>query len=163
MNNDRLQRTAKAFHMIGLALFLGSILGHAVMSAVPGAGSEARATLVTRQAIEVATLYLTLPGLALLVLSGLVMTFRGGFGFGRLRWLTLHQIFALVIIANATFVLLPAGNALISVAKGWVAGGTGAEYQAIAVRESIAGAINILLAVAAVFVAAIRPRLGSRV
>ncbi|MDH3236216.1 MAG: hypothetical protein OEQ29_22060 [Alphaproteobacteria bacterium] len=162
MSNDRIRQTAKAAHMIGLALFLGSILGHAIMSVVPGSGSEAKTTLILRQAIEAATVYLTLPGLVLVVASGLVLTLRGKFGFGRLRWLTLHQLLALAIVVNAVFVLLPAGDALLAAAASWAGGGTEADFQALAPREAIAGAINILLAVAAVFVASIRPRLRRR-
>jgi hypothetical protein len=163
MNNDSIRRTAKAVHIIGLALFLGSILGHAIMSVVPGSGSEAQTTLVLRQGIEAATLYLTLPGLTLLVVSGLVLTLRGKFGFGRVRWLTVHQLLALAIVVNAVFVLLPTGDALLAAAESWARGGTAAEFQSTAVRESVAGAVNIVLAVAAVFVAAIRPRLGRHV
>ena len=160
MNNDRIRQTAKAAHMIGLALFLGSILGHAIMSVVPGSGSEAKTTLVLRQAIEAATVYLTLPGLVLIVASGLVLTLRGKFGFGRLRWLTVHQLLALAIVVNAVFVLLPTGDALLAAAESWAGGGPTADFQAGAIRESVAGAVNIVLAVAAASVASIRPRLG---
>ena len=71
-------KVAKALHLLGLAMFLGSILGHVSIGFVPGAKDQAQAMLFGRQAIEIATWSLTVPGLALLVATGLFMTFRGG-------------------------------------------------------------------------------------
>jgi hypothetical protein len=85
-------KVAKALHLLGLAMFLGSILGHVSIGFVPGAKDQVQAMLFGRQAIEIATWSLTVPGLALLAATGLFMTFRGGLGFGRRRWLTVHQI-----------------------------------------------------------------------
>jgi hypothetical protein len=65
-------KIAKALHLVGLAMFLGSILGHISVGFVPGAKDRAEAMLFGRQAIEIATWSLTVPGLALLVVTGLV-------------------------------------------------------------------------------------------
>ena len=64
-------KIAKALHFLGLAMFLGSILGHICVGFVPGAKDRAEAMLFGRQTIEIATWSLTIPGLALLAATGL--------------------------------------------------------------------------------------------
>ena len=153
-------KTAKALHFIGLAMFLGSILGHISLGFLPDAG-EAQTVLFGRQAIAVATWWLTLPGLALLVITGLFMTARGGHGFGRRRWLTAHQILAVLIVLNAAIVLVPGGATLLALAAEVADGRRAADaMQALAGRESMFGAANLLMALAAIFVAVMKPGFG---
>jgi hypothetical protein len=59
-------------HLVGLVLFLGSIVTFAVASAVPAAG-DLPSVAVARRVISNGTNYLTLPGLGLLLLSGLLL------------------------------------------------------------------------------------------
>ena len=154
-------RIAKALHLLGLTLFLGSIFGHIALGVLPGPAEDAAAALFARRAIEASTWALTLPGLALLAVTGLFLTLRGGLGFGRRRWLTLHQAIWLLIAVNAALVLVPGGSALLQEATA-IAGGTGSleTFLALATRESRFGAVNVALALAAVFLAVLRPRLG---
>jgi hypothetical protein len=53
---------AKALHFVGLAVILGSILGHIAIGFVPGARDQAQAMLFGRQAIVIATWWLTIRG-----------------------------------------------------------------------------------------------------
>ncbi len=158
-------KTAKALHLIGLAMFLGSILGHIGIGIglVPGAGDAASTLLFGRQAITVATWWLTLPGLALLMVTGAVMTARGGLGVGRHRWLTAHQVLAVLIVLNAAIVLVPGGDALHALAVE-VAGGRQPVdvMDAPAGRESLFGAANLLMTLAALVIAVHKPGLGQR-
>jgi hypothetical protein len=55
-------KLAKALHFLGLAMFLGSILGHICVGFVPGAKDQAEAMLFGRQTIEIATWSLTIRG-----------------------------------------------------------------------------------------------------
>lgn len=152
---------AKALHVIGLAMFLGSILGHVTIGFVPGAKDQAHAMLFGRQAIEIATWSLTIPGLVLLAVTGLFMTVRGGLGFGRRRWLTVHQIIAALILLNAALVLVPVGSDLLDVASKIVEGTASMEdFLARAGRERMFGAANVVLALATIFVAVLKPALG---
>ena len=64
---------AKALHLLGLAMFLGSILRHVSIGFVPGAKDQAQAMLFGRRAIEIATSSLAIPGLALLAMTGLFL------------------------------------------------------------------------------------------
>jgi hypothetical protein len=159
--SDPIQRIAKALHFVGLAMFLGSILGHVTIGFVPGATDRAQAMLFGRQAIEVATWSLTIPGLALLALTGLFMTFRGGLGFGRRRWLTVHQIVGTLILLNAALILVPVGGNLLDAAGRVIQGSGSTEaFAALARRERVFGAANLVLALVTLFVAVLKPTLG---
>jgi hypothetical protein len=154
-------KVAKALHLLGLAMFLGSILGHVSIGFVPGAKDQAQVMLFGRQAIEIATWSLTVPGLALLVATGLFMTVRGGLGFGRWRWLTVHQIIGTMILLNAAFILVPVGGDLLDVAWKIIQGGGSIEaFASLSGRERMFGALNLVLAVVTIFVAVLKPRLG---
>jgi hypothetical protein len=152
---------AKALHLLGLAMFLGSILGHVSIGFVPGARDQAQAMLFGRQAIEIATWSLTIPGLALLVVTGLFMTLYGKLGFGRRRWLTVHQIIGALILLNAALILVPVGSELLDVASKIVQGSGSIEaFAALAGRERMFGAANLVLALVTIFVAVLKPAPG---
>jgi hypothetical protein len=154
-------KIAKALHFLGLAMFLGRILGHVSIGFVPGANDRAQAVVFGRQAIEIATWSLTVPGLTLLAATGLFMTFRGGLGFGRRRWLTVHQTIGVLILLNAAFVLVPVGGELLDVALKVTQGSGSLEaFEVLAGRERMFGALNLILALASIFVAALKPALG---
>jgi hypothetical protein len=156
-----IHKIAKALHFVALAMFLGSILGHVTIGFVPGAKDPAQAMLFGRQAIEIATWSLTIPGLALIAVTGLFMTSRGGLGFGRRRWLTVHQTIGTLILLNAVLILVPVGGDLLDVASKIVQGSGSTEaFAALAVRERLFGAVNLVLALVTIFVAVLKPALG---
>jgi hypothetical protein len=154
-------KVAKALHLLGLAMFLGSILGHISIGFVPGAKDQPQAMLFGRQAIEIATWSLTIPGLTLLAVTGLFMTFRGGLGFGRRRWLTIHQIIGALILLNAAFILVPVGGDLLDLASKIIQGSESIEaFAMLAGRERTFGAANLVLALVTIFIAVLKPALG---
>lgn len=154
-------KMAKALHFVGLAMFLGSILGHIAIGFVPGARDQAEAMLFGRQAIEIATWSLTVPGLALLAVTGLFMIVRGRLGFWRRQWLATHQIIGVLILLNAALILVPVGDDLVDAASKIVQGSGSIEaFAALAGRERVFGATNVILALAAIFVAVLKPALG---
>ena len=57
----------KVIHILGVAMFLGSIFAHIATGHVPGAADNPPAMLFARQAIELATRYVTLPGLVIAI------------------------------------------------------------------------------------------------
>ena len=151
----------KALHLIGLAMFFGSILGHITMGLVPGVSEDPGTALVARQAIDVATSYLTLPGLALLLVTGAFMAVKGRLPILRRRWLMLHIVFGALILLNAAFVLAPLGQELLGLATE-AAAGTGPleRIHRLEGREAAFGAANVLFCLAALMLAAIKPGLG---
>lgn len=155
-------KVVKALHLIGLVMFFGSILGHITAGFIPGAQDDPQTALIARQAIDVATTYLTVPGLVLLLLTGIFMIVKRKLPIFKFRWLTLHAIFGLLILLNAAFVLYPVGQDLLELAS-QVATGVQPTDQlhALEGREAAFGAANVLLCLAAMFVAVIKPRFGT--
>lgn len=154
-------KAAKALHFVGLAMFLGSILGHVTIGFVPGAKDQTQAMLFGRQAVEIATWSLTVPGLALLVVTGLFMILYGKLGFGRRRWLTAHQTIGVLIALNAALVLVPVGGNLLDVAVEIIRGSKSMEaFNALKDREAMFGAVNLVLALVTIFLATLKPALG---
>jgi hypothetical protein len=154
-------RIAKALHFVGLAMFLGSILSHVSLSFVPGARDPARAMLFWRQGIEIATDTLTLPGLGLLVVTGLFMAGWGGSKFARQRWLIVHLTIGLLIVLIAAFVMLPIGvQSLDQAVKIRHGVGSIETISALIGRERVFGAISIVLALLSILIVTLKPRLG---
>ena len=154
-------RFVKALHLIGVVMFFGSILGHVTVGFVPGAKDDPQTALVAREAIGVATTYLTMPGLLLLLLTGIFVIVKGKLPIFKTRWLTLHVLFGLLIALNAAFILYPTGQELLQVASQVATGALPMEQlHAIEGREAVFGAANMLLCLIMVFIAVIKPRIG---
>jgi hypothetical protein len=142
-----MRRTARFIHYLGLALFLGSIFSFIVASSVT-ATSDLAALAAARRVISAGTLFLTLPGLVLLIVSGSVLSATSN-GL-KSRWVQIMAVAAAVIVVNAVSVVVPAGRAATalaqsSVSTGVLATGFGAAYM----TESVAGGVNIVLALIA--------------
>ncbi|MHA1152839.1 MAG: DUF2269 family protein [Alphaproteobacteria bacterium] len=152
----------KAVHLLGVVMFFGSILGHITVGLVPGAKDDPQTALIVREAIAVATAYLTLPGLTVVLFSGIFMIVKGKLPILKIRWLTLHALFGLLIALNAAFMLYPTGRELLQTASQVVAGALPMErLHAIEAREAAFGAANLLLCLLMVFIAVIKPRFGT--
>ena len=139
---------ARLLHHLGLALFLGSILTFAVASGVPRSGDLADLFLA-RRIISAGTNVLTLPGLALLLMSGLGMV---SLDRGRVKqtWVRVMLVAASVVVANAALVVLPAVASATALAASSAQAGRLVEgYQRAYLIESVAGGINIVLTLVA--------------
>lgn len=155
-------KVARALHFLGLAMFLGSVLAHITVGFIPGADSDPRTMLTARQAVSAATVFVTVPGLALLLATGVFLTVRSKMGVGRTRWLTVHQVLGVLIVLNGVFVLYPLGSGLSAAATQLVEGTWSlARFDAVAARERIFGSVNVILALVTVLVAVLKPRLGA--
>ncbi len=148
-----MQKIAKAFHVIGVAAFLGSILGHAIGGLAENVNDSAAAQLVGRQIIDVATWYLTIPGLVLLSVSGLYIIVQRGWLQLKMRWLVLHLVIGTLILLNAFFILMPTGQGILEAVV------NGDDLKTLHGREALFGAINIVLSLVTIFIAVIKPRL----
>lgn len=109
----------KALHFIGIAMFFGSILAHATAGLVPRAQEDTQIALVVRQAIDVATTYLTVPGLVLLIVTGGFMIIKGKLSVSKKRWLMLHVIFGLIIALNTAFFLIRSDRIYLMPRRKW--------------------------------------------
>lgn len=156
-------RFLKTCHLLGLTLFLGSILGHIVASVAAGAPGGA-SFLYARQHIALATQFLTLPGLALSVLSGIALAASSRLSPLRHRWLAAKIALTLAVMANSALFLAPAGARALAGALALARGDAGAmaEIGAALRVEQYAGAANILLILLIVVLGVFKPRLQSR-
>jgi len=137
------------FHIVGLSMFFGSILGHVATSLVHVAGDTPTSMLAVRQAIVLGDWYVTVPGLAIAFASGAILAANSKYT-SNMR-LALHILIAVVILAIAGFVLLPVAFELRNGAERVAAGAaTGNAIVTTAQRETIFGATNIALTVVAI-------------
>lgn len=157
-------RILKTLHLIGLALFFGSIAGHVV--AAVHAGSPGDPTfLFAREEIVTATRSLTLPGLALTLVSGVGMILATRLALLRQRWLIIHGIIGVAIAVIAAGVIAPAGRHALALTLDLATDGTEAAAYRLGEAlhiESVAGGINILLTIAVILIAIFKPRLNRR-
>lgn len=156
-------KLVKALHLVGIVMFFGSILGHITLGFDPDVQADAQTILTLRKANAAATYILTLPGLTLAFLTGVLLIAKGGLAISKTRWLMLHAVFGLLIAVNSVFVLYPIGQELLDSAAQVVAGSQTTEHiQLLEGREAAFGAVNVLLCFAALFIAAIGPEFGRR-
>ncbi len=142
-------KVVRLLHHLGLVLFLGSVFTFAVASGVPRQGDLA-GLLVARQIISSGTNVLTVPGLAILVISGagLVAVNRGKLSQS---WARVMLAAAVVIAGSTAFAVLPAVTSATSLASASVQAGRLVEgYERAYVTESVAGGFNIVLALIAI-------------
>ncbi len=156
-------RLLKTCHLLGLTLFLGSILGHIVAGVAAGPPGTA-SFLYAREHIALATQYLTLPGLALALVSGAGMAAVSRLSPLRHHWLAAKIALTLVVLANSTLFVASAGARALAGAMALSKGDGGAMADILAALrvEQIAGAVNILLIVAIVLLGVFKPRLQWR-
>lgn len=155
-----MMKIAKALHLIGAMMFFGSILSHITAGLIPGAQDDPGTVLIVREAITVATTHLTLPGLILLVAAGVFMIVKGKLPVLKARWLMLHAVFGLMIAFNGLFLLYPIGLDMLGIASQAVSGAVSLDaLHALGGREAAFGAVNVVLCLAAIMLAVLKPKL----
>ncbi|WP_146214632.1 hypothetical protein [Azospirillum thermophilum] len=138
----------RCLHFLGLAAFLGSILGHVLTGALVEPGSAAFAW--AQETKHATTRWLTVPGLLLTLLTGIALAVRTP-QLLRSRWLRIKMGLALLVTLNATLILLPLGARL--------AAGT-EEAEPLLTGEAVFGACNLLMIALVIVLAVARPRLA---
>lgn len=144
-----MNKGAKFIHIIGLVLFLGSIFTYTLISTLTKNASLAD-IVFAREIISAGTTYLTLPGLFIIVLSGIISTIKE-VRFLKHRWLNVKFAALVIILLNTFIFILPAANDALELAKASLAEGKLlSEYSAAYMQESIAGGVNVLLAIGSI-------------
>ena len=140
-------RGLKLAHFGGLVVFLGSILTFIVISAlIEGASLENIA--FGRKIISAGTNILTLPGMWVLATTGLWMGYKR-YGVKQ-RFFQIKLLLVTLVVLNAHFIIAPAvASATELAARSLAQGRLLPAYQAAYMQESIFGAVNVLLTVAA--------------
>jgi len=150
--------TMRLLHVLGLTLFLGSILTYAIASGL--AASAVGDVAFTRRLVEAGVRYLTLPGLGVIIVSGAGLA-AGRFRPRENRWLGIKLVVTGAIVANAVLFILPAARQASGLAAASVAAGGQllAGYAEAYAIETVAGAVNIGLALLAAVFGIVRPSL----
>lgn len=153
----------KYLHLIGLCMFMASIAIHITVGFVPGGRELAPTILLGRQLIDISTWALTIPGLALLAVTGIAMTIKSPTGLSQRKWLIAHIVLAALAIVNAGAILIPMGREVFQIATNLPASSDLMQtYQPLKLKESILGGVNLLFALAAMFMATIKPKLKQK-
>ena len=140
-------RGLKLLHFAGLVIFLGSILTFIVISAlIEGASLENIA--FGRKIISTGTNTLTLPGMWALAITGVWMGYKR-YGLKQ-RFFQLKLLLITLVVINAYFFVVPAVTSATEIAvRSLAQDQLLPEYKVAYMQESIFGAVNVLLTLAA--------------
>ncbi|GGY11280.1 hypothetical protein [Paludibacterium paludis] len=126
----------KTLHFVGLSLFLGSIVAYIVAGAV----AESREALAfSRNFVLAGTLYVTIPAMWVVGLTGMVMS-----GLPRTAWQKAKGIGFVLVALNTHIFIFPA----IRESVDFLRIGNQAMFEHAAMTEAVAGLVNILLILA---------------
>ena len=158
-----MSKSLKIFHVLGLVMFLGSIVAMIVVNQGHPAGVGPEQYLFARKAIYFTTSVVTMPGLYLLIVSGVGMVIAKRMWPLPTPWLLLKAVFAGLILVNAQFLVVPIGKVLAGAAGGVVLDEfTRSDLAAIENREHYFGSVNVVLTLLAIGLAVFRPQLSAR-
>lgn len=142
-----MQRILKLLHLIGLTIFLGSIITFVVISnLIEGASLEN--ILFGRDIISTGTYVLTIPAMWLIAVTGIWMGYKK-YGIKN-RFFQLKFFLILLIVLNAHFFVAPAVTLATDLAaQSYKQGKLFSSYYDAYMKESLFGAINVLLTITA--------------
>ncbi|MBB6633885.1 DUF2269 family protein [Cohnella thailandensis] len=145
-------------HVLGAILFVGNIVTAAFWQTMADVGGNPAAIHQASKFVMKADWAFTLPGLALLVVTGGLMAERGGYSMGGWNWLTLSlALFALTGILWAAF-LIPLQRKMIRLSADAVHSGViPAAYRQVSRNWAIFGSVATLLPVANLILMVIKP------
>lgn len=155
----------KYLHLLGLALFLGSIPGHIVLGMIaPGGDIPDQGVMFARKVVEILTLAVTAPGLVLLSATGLGLWWqdraeRRWAGRRPKPWLAVHLTLGLLMLINGLGIITPAVMSLADQARVLVDTGVldHAAWDRAKITEDAAGMVNVALALTSMGIAIVRP------
>jgi hypothetical protein len=150
-------------HLLGLTMFLGSILGNIVLSLGAPATGDPGAVVFAWRAIASANRFLTIPGLAILIGSGVLLVLAQGRSPRRERWLAFKILAVIGIVVIAAALIEPSEDQLRVLAQSLPDPAPRTSFTEAAVRQQIYGAVNLALIVLASALVVFKPRLGGMV
>jgi len=155
-------KSVKVLHVIGVILFFGSILGHAIAGIVSTASDNPQVLHTVREVILTETYFLTIPGTVLFTITGIAMLIIGKLPIRKFRWLLVHTCLGTLVILNAVFVLLPVGAEILEASQNMMTGSGPTEHlHQLENKEAIFGALNIISCFVLVTLAVIKPGSGT--
>lgn len=155
-----MNKLLKIGHLIGLALFVGSVCGHILLGKIVDPDTDLAAFAALMQAKRVNVQVLTIPGLGLMLLTGFTLMVRRGVRPTRDLWLGAKLLLVTLITLNGLLILGPLSGDMATVAQNAVqAGVLPAGFAAMEQREALFGAVNMTMILAVIGLAAAKPAL----
>jgi uncharacterized membrane protein len=153
-----MNKALKILHLIGLALFLGSIPGHILLGQLAAGAVDPGQLAQLLRAKYLATAALTLPGLTIMVISGAVLLARRR-ELLRSGWMRAKLASVALVVVNSVFVMLPVAAEITKAGEAALGGAVVADQlAALDAREDLFGAINLLMILAIISLSVVRPR-----
>ena len=150
----------KIGHLVGLAVFVGSIPAHIVLGHLVDPATDLLGFATLMQAKYMTILVLTAPGLVLALLTGTALMLRRGMTPNRFRWMAVKLVLVGLITLNGTLFLTPLARDISAVARAAVsAGALPTEYADLARREAAFGAANLAMILAVIGLVVSKPAL----
>ena len=142
-----MHRLLKLVHIGGLVISLGSIFTFLIISTLMEGASLENITF-GRKIISTGTNILTLPGMYVLTITGIWMGYKC-YGLKR-RFFQLKLLLIMLVFINGYFFILPSVTLATEITvRSLVQGHLLLEYKTAYIKESMFGAVNILLIIAA--------------
>jgi uncharacterized membrane protein len=153
-----MHRLLRVVHFVALAVFLGSVPGHILLGQLATADPAAAPALLRAKLAMIETF--TLPGLAVLALSGAGLAIAARAPWHRRRWLVAKLALVLAVGANGALVLLPIARRQAELSRA-APGAPTEEFRRLEMRESVAGAANLVTIAGIIALAVYRPGFGA--
>jgi hypothetical protein len=150
-------------HLVGLTMFVGSILGNVVLSLGAPATGDPGTVVFAWRAIASANTFLTIPGLVILIGSGLLLIPAQERSPRRERWLAFKILAVIGIVITAAALIEPSEAQLRILAQSLSDPAARASFTEVTLRQQIYGAVNLALIVLASALVVFKPRLGGTV
>lgn len=147
----------RGLHLIALCLFVGSIPSHIILGQLAQFAEDGDAFAVYHKAKFVLTSGLTVSGIALTLLTGLLFASSKRHLF-KARWFRAKLALVFLIVINGAVILTPLAEQMKDLAV--IAAQTGvlsSDFHIAESREAIAGAINIALILIVFYLVIFKP------
>ncbi len=149
----------KIFHIIAICVFVGSIPSHIILGVLAQDMPLGEGFVAIYKAKAVLTYGLTAAGLALSVISG-VLIFLQRRGTIKTPWLRLKLLLVAGIVFNAVNNLIPLAKKMSVLATdAMTTGALPPEFIAAKSAEAVAGPINLALILCVIFLSVAKPSL----
>lgn len=148
----------RLLHLLGLTMFLGSILGSIVLSLGAPVTGDPQYVVLAWHAIGRTNAILTTPGMLLVALTGFALMIVERLSPRKEVWLAVKMMLMVAIVANANLLIVPAEEQLRQYAEALPAADARAMFTSMAIRQQIYGAINLALISLAAVLGVVKPR-----
>ena len=153
-----MKNAVKILHLLGFVMFLGGILGTIITTIVVGSDTDPVLIDHQRQIVSAIVQGLTVPGMWIVILSGLYMAFLRKYNLLKIRWLTLKSILGTLIFINGSFILVPLADKVTALASQSASQGALAmNYLSLKGNEDMFGAVNLILILIVTVIAVFKP------